>query len=193
LMPMGLRIVVVGIPGVGKSTVVAKSVSSIKGSSVAVFGTAMLEAARKLKWVEHRDDMRKLPLEKQKKLQKIAAEKISRKAGGVVFVDTHLFIRTPEGFWPGMPYIVILALKPTHLVLVEASPEEILARRKGDTTRYRDVVTLEEVEDELILARAFLSAASLVSGAPISFIRNHEGKADEAAEVMQRLVESAES
>ena len=39
-----------------------------------------------------------------------------------MFVDTHLFIRTPEGFWPGLPYVVIQALKPTHLVLIEAEP-----------------------------------------------------------------------
>jgi adenylate kinase len=151
----------------------------------------MFEAAKKLRWVKHRDEMRKLPVEKQKRLQKVAATKISRSKGKVVFVDTHLFIRTPEGFWPGLPYVVILALKPTHLILVEAGPEEILSRRKNDTTRYRDELTVDEVQTELTLARAFLSAASLVSGAPISFIHNKEGRADEAAQVVQKLVESA--
>ena len=188
---MGLRIVVVGIAGVGKSTVVNKSVEAIEGSSVAVFGTEMFEAAKKLEWVKHRDEMRKLPVEKQKRLQKIAATKIARSRGRVVFVDTHLFIRTPEGFWPGLPYAVILALKPTHLILVEARPEEILSRRKNDTTRYRDLLTVEEVLSELTLARTFLSAASLVSGAPITFIHNKEGMADEAATVIRKIVESA--
>lgn len=188
---MGLRIVVVGIAGVGKSTVVGKSVEAIEGSSVAVFGTEMFEAAKRLKWVKHRDEMRKLPVEKQKRLQKVAATKISRSKGRVVFVDTHLFIRTPEGFWPGLPYAVIQALKPTHLILVEAEGEEILSRRRNDTTRYRDVLTVEEVANELTLARTFLSAASLVSGAPITFIHNKEGKADEAAAVVRKIVESA--
>jgi adenylate kinase len=50
---------------------------------------------------------------------------------------------------------------------------------------------MEEVEAELTMARTFLSAASLVSGAPISFIHNQEGKADEAAAVIQKLVASA--
>ena len=188
---MGLRIVVVGIAGVGKSTVVSRAVGAIEGSSVAVFGTEMFEAAKALKWVQHRDEMRKLPVQKQKRLQKIAAQKISRSKGRVVFVDTHLFVRTPEGFWPGLPYAVIVALKPTHLVLVEATPQEILSRRKNDTTRYRDELTVEEVQAELTLARALLSAASLVSGAPISFIPNDEGKADEAAQTIQKLVSSS--
>jgi adenylate kinase len=188
---MGLRIVVVGIAGVGKSTVVEKSVASIKGASLAVFGSAMFEAAKRLRWVEHRDEMRKLPVEKQKRLQKIAAQGISRGKGKVVFVDTHLFIRTPEGFWPGLPLAVIESLKPTHLLLIEASPEEVVSRRTNDKTRYRDQVTTEEVSAELNLARTFLSAASLVSGAPISFIENGDGKADEAADQVRKLVRSA--
>lgn len=188
---MGLRIVVVGIAGVGKSTVVSRLVSSIEGASVSVFGTEMFEAAKRLKWVQHRDEMRKLPVEKQKRLQKIAASKISRSRGKVVFVDTHLFIRTPEGFWPGLPYAVIQALKPTHLVLVEAPAIDVLSRRKNDTTRYRDEITAEEVQAELTLARTFLSAASLVSGAPISFIPNIEGRPEEAAEAIQKIVSSA--
>lgn len=188
---MGLIIVVVGIPGVGKSTVVEKSVKTIEGSSVAVFGTAMFDAARAMGWVEHRDEMRRLPVEKQKTLQNIAAEKISQSTGRVVFVDTHLFVRTPEGFWPGLPWAVIKALNPTHLVLVEASPEEILSRRKNDNTRYRDVLTREEIESELTLARTFLSAASLVSGAPIMFIHNKDGQPEEAAVMIQRLVSSS--
>jgi adenylate kinase len=163
----------------------------IKGASILVFGTAMFEEAKRLKWVRHRDEMRKLLVEKQKKLQKIAAESISRAKGKVVFVDTHLFIRTPEGFWPGLPFEVIMALKPTHLVLVEASPAEILSRRRSDTTRYRDDVTEEEVRAELALARSFLSAASLVSGAPMSFVENREGKADEAAQGVVGLVKGA--
>lgn len=181
----------VGIAGVGKSTVVSKSVGSIEGASLAVFGTEMFEAAKRLRWVKHRDEMRKLPVGKQRRLQKIAAQRISRGRGRVVFVDTHLFIRTPEGFWPGLPLAVIQALKPTHLVLIEASPENVISRRKNDATRYRDELTSEEVEDELTLARTFLSAASLVSGAPLSFIPNDEGKADEASQAIQKLVSSA--
>jgi adenylate kinase len=188
---MGLRIVIVGVPGVGKSTVVEKARAAVPGSTVQVFGTAMFDEALRLKWVKHRDEMRKLPVERQKRLQEAAAARISRGKGRVVFIDTHLFIRTPEGFWPGLPLRVIQSMKPTHLLLVEASPEEILARRKNDATRYRDEITLEEVNDELTLARNFLSAASLVSGAPMSFVQNREGKSEAAADQIAALVRGA--
>ncbi len=188
---MGLRIVIVGVPGVGKSTVVAKANEAVSGSSVQVFGTAMFEEAQRLKWVKHRDEMRKLPVEKQKKLQEAAAARISRGKGKVVFIDTHLFIRTPEGFWPGLPLRVIEPMKPTHLLLVEASAKEIVARRKNDTTRYRDEITEDEVAQELALARSFLTAASLVSGAPMAFINNGEGQSGKAAGQIADLVRGA--
>jgi adenylate kinase len=190
---VGLRIVIVGVPGVGKSTVVAKAKEAIPGSQVQVFGSAMFDEALRLKWVKHRDEMRKLPVEKQKRLQESAAARISRGKGKVVFIDTHLFIRTPEGFWPGLPLRVIQPMKPTHLILVEASPREILARRKNDTTRYRDEVTEDEVTGELVLARSFLSAASLVSGAPMTFIPNDEGKSALAAAQIATLVRGAKA
>ena len=192
-MVVGLRIVIVGVPGVGKSTVVEKTREAVPGSTVQVFGTAMFEEAQRLKLVKHRDEMRKLPVEKQKKLQEAAAARDKQGEGKVVFIDTHLFIRTPEGFWPGLPLRVIQPMKPTHLLLVEASASEILARRKNDTTRYRDEITEAQVSEELELARAFLTAASLVSGAPMTFINNGEGNSDKAASQIAALVRGAKA
>ncbi len=188
---MGLRIVIVGVPCVGKSTVVEGARKAVESSSVQVFGTAMFEEAVKRKWVKHRDEMRKLPVERQTKLQEAAAASISRSRGKVLFIDTHLFIRTPEGFWPGLPLRVIQPMKPTHLILVEASPSEVLAHRKNDTTRYRDEITEEQVAEELALARSFLTSASLVSGAPMMFVRNSEGQPEKAAGRIAELVRGA--
>ena len=189
---MGYRIVVVGIPGVGKSTVIEQVSASLQGK-VAVFGTVMFEEARRLKWVKDRDDMRKMTVVRQKRLQKAAAAKIARDKNKVLLIDTHLFIRTPEGFWPGLPFDVIRALKPTHLILVEAKSEEILSRRTNDTTRYRDKLTAQDIEYELSLARSFLSCTSLVSGAPMLTIQNSEGLVDEAAATVVKALQGVVS
>lgn len=188
---MGLRAVVVGIPGVGKTTVVDKMVSGYKGAKLANFGTLMLETGISMKLVKHRDELRKLPVEKQRKLQKAAAGRIARMKDRLVVVDTHLFIRTPEGFWPGLPFDVVRAMKPTHLVLVEATPDEIAERRAADTSRYRDAVTKESLAEELALARSFLSAASTVTGAPMMIVRNANGKQDEVAEGLVKMLQGA--
>ena len=188
---MGLRAVVVGIPGVGKTTVVDKLVSGYRGAKLANFGTLMLETGIATKVVKHRDELRKLPVEKQRKLQKAAASKIARMKEKLVVVDTHLFIRTPEGFWPGLPFDVVRAMKPTHLILVEATPEEIAARRASDTTRYRDAVTQESLAEELALARSFLTASSTLTGAPMTIVRNDQGKQDAVAEGLVKMLMGA--
>ena len=188
---MGLRAVVVGIPGVGKTTIVDRLVSGFAGARLANFGTLMLETGISMKLVKHRDEMRKLPVEKQRRLQKAAASRISRMKERLVVVDTHLFIRTPEGFWPGLPFEVVRAMKPTHLILVEATPDEIAARRATDATRYRDTVTRESLAEELALARSFLAASSTLTGAPMTIVRNAQGKQDEVAQGLIAMLKGA--
>ena len=188
---MGFRVVVVGIPGVGKSTVVDRFLAGYSGAKVVTFGTVMFESARAKKWVKDRDQMRKLPVEKQKLLQKAAATAIAKMKDKVVVVDTHLFIRTNEGFWPGLPFEVVRAMKPTHFVLVEASPEDVAKRRSADTTRARDAITPESLAQELQLARSFLTVASTLTGAPMLMVTNAEGKADDAASAISSMLRSA--
>ena len=188
---MGLRAIVVGIPGVGKTTVVEGVVSGLPGAKLVTFGSVMLESARALGWVKNRDEMRKIPVEKQRRLQKVAATKISKMKGKAVVVDTHLFIRTEEGFWPGLPSEVVRAMKPTHLVLVEASPDEIARRRSSDTTRYRDAVTVEGLAEELQLARSFLTVSSTLTGAPMMIVKNAQGKQAETSLSVVRMLGKA--
>jgi adenylate kinase len=72
------RIVVVGIPGVGKTTVVSSVKNTLEEKGVktilAEFGKIMLEEANKLN-IKNRDEIRRLSIDEQKKLQNLAAEK----------------------------------------------------------------------------------------------------------------------
>jgi adenylate kinase len=182
---------VVGIPGVGKTTVVEKSSRGIKGSKIVTFGTVMLEEATRLRWMKSRDELRTLPVEKQRTLQTLAATKIARMKEKTVFVDTHLFIRTGEGYWPGLPFDVVRALNPTHLLLVEADPQEIADRRASDKTRSRDSLTKADLAAELALGRSFLAASATLTGAPMLIVANHEGKSDETAAAVVKVLKEA--
>jgi len=186
-----LRVVVVGIPGVGKTTVVDGVVGGLPGARLVNFGTLMFEAAKSLKWVKDRDEMRKMAVDKQKRLQKLAAARIARMRGKAILVDTHLFIRTPEGFWPGLPFEVVRAMQPTHLVLVEAAPEEISRRRLADPTRKRDAVTVESLREELEIARGYLTVASTLTGAPMMFVQNEQGRQEQVSKNLARILEQA--
>lgn len=190
---MGLRAVVVGIPGVGKTTVVEKLVAKYREAKLVNFGSIMLDQGISLKWIKHRDEIRRLPVEKQKRLQRAAATKISKMRNKVVVVDTHLLIRTKEGFWPGLPFEVVRTMKPTHLVLVEASPDEILTRRAADKSRYRDTLTREDMVEELGLARSFLAVSSTLTGAPMFVVANTDGKAAKVASAIVSMLRGASS
>ena len=104
-------IVVTGIPGVGKTTVMKKAAEGMDIKFV-TFGTVMVEIAEETGLVKDRDDMRKLTLEQQKNLQINSAEKIANM--GNVILDTHCTVKTPKGYMPGLPEWVIKKINPTH-------------------------------------------------------------------------------
>ena len=178
------KVVIVGIAGVGKTTLVSKIVEILnnkkKSVSVHSFGTVMFEEAKKL-GIASRDELRKLPVEKQRNLQKIAAKKISGFDHNVVIIDTHAFIATNEGFYPGLPYPVLEELKPANLITVSARPEEIYNRRMKDTTRERDIISIENIKKELAVQEAMVSSCAVLIGAPMKSVLNTEGNIEEAA------------
>jgi len=178
------KVVVVGIPGVGKTTVVSKVVEKLnalnKSVSVHSFGTVMFEEAKK-NGLKDRDDLRKLTVEEQKNLQKKAAEKIAEHQENIVIIDTHAFISTKEGYYPGLPHYVIQILKPTHFIAVSAKPDEIYNRRTNDDTRDRDIISIGSIKEELDVQDAMLSSCSVLSGSPMKVVLNTEGKVEVAA------------
>ena len=179
------RVIIVGIPGVGKTTVITKVFNKLTKQQMntkhMVFGTAMFEEAQKI-GVTERDDMRKLSTDKQKQLQISAATSISKHEDDIVLVDTHLFIKTPNGYLPGLPDYILKALSPTHVILIEGTSEEVIKRRQNDPTRARDAATAYSVELENSIARSMLSTCSILTGATINIIRNEQGQSDLAAD-----------
>ncbi len=178
------KVVIVGIPGVGKTSLITKIAELIKQKnktvSVHSYGTIMFEEAKKM-GIKNRDELRTLPIEKQKELQKIAAETISNLSDDVIFIDTHAFISTKAGFYPGLPNYVIQIIQPTNFIAISASPDEIHNRRMKDGTRERDPISIEDIKKELAVQDAMLSSCSVFSGSPMKVIFNHEGKIEEAA------------
>jgi adenylate kinase len=179
------KVVIVGIPGVGKTSLVTKIAELIKQKnktvSVHSYGTVMFEEAKKI-GIKNRDELRMLPIQKQKEFQKMAAEMISNLSDDVIFIDTHAFISTKAGFYPGLPNYVIEIIQPTNFIAITASPDEIHDRRIKDETRDRDPISIEDIKKELAVQDAMLSSCSVFSGSPMKVIFNHEGKIEEAAD-----------
>jgi adenylate kinase len=179
------RVIIVGIPGVGKTTIVSKVVELLREKkisvSVFIFGTVMFDEEKKTKGIQCRDDLRKLSVREQKDLQSMAATKIASITDEAVIVDTHAFISTKEGFYPGLPHNVLEILMPDSFIMITARPEEIYNRRMKDTTRSRDIVSIDGIKKELDVTSAMLATCSILCGSPIKLVLNTQGKVDEAA------------
>ncbi len=181
----------VGIPGVGKTTLLSKIAEIIKNHkksvSVLSFGTLMFEIAKE-NGLKDRDELRKLPVSEQQSLQKIAAEKIAAHTEDVVIIDTHAFINSSEGYYPGLPEHVLKIIKPTNFISVSAKPEEIYNRRMTDDTRNRDKITLANIKKELDAQSGIIASCMVISGSPVKYILNREGEIDEATDKIVRAI-----
>ncbi len=181
----------VGIPGVGKTTLLSKMAEIIKNHKKSVcvlsFGTLMFEIAKE-NGLKNRDELRKLPVSEQQSLQKMAAEKIAAHTEDVVIIDTHAFINSSEGYYPGLPEHVLKIIKPTNFVSVSAKPEEIYNRRMTDSTRNRDKITLANIKKELDAQSGIIASCMVISGSPVKYILNREGKIDEATDKIVKAI-----
>ena len=179
------KIILVGIPGVGKTTLLTKMVEILKDHKKNVvvinYGSLMFDVAKE-NGLTDRDQLRKLSVSEQQRLQKIAAEKIAGHEEEVVIIDTHAFISSPEGYYPGLPEHVLKIIKPTNFVSVSAKPEEIYNRRMKDDTRNRDKITLANIKKELDVQSGMISACAVITGSPVRLVLNGEGKIDETAD-----------
>jgi adenylate kinase len=184
-------VIVVGVPGVGKTSVVTKAADRLNQSQstiqVMVFGSIMFDEARKL-GINDRDEMRKLSIDTQRQLQEMAAKTISGERSVNIMIDTHLFINTIEGRYPGIPRNLLDILSPTHLIMISAAPEEIFARRMQDSTRNRDLVSMDSIKNDIEVAISMIATSSVLTGAPFKIIFNHNDKLDDAVDELVEVM-----
>jgi adenylate kinase len=184
------RAIIVGIPGVGKTTLITRAAEMLnqkRKTTVVIFGTIMFEEAKKM-GLKNRDEMRKMSVEDQRRLQDLAAQRITEMKDDIVMIDTHLFINTDEGYYPGLPMRLLNIMKPTNMVMVAADPSEIAERRKSDQTRQRDIASAEHIQKELDISRVMVASCSILTGAPFAIIMNNDGQMGEAAANIAKIL-----
>jgi adenylate kinase len=178
------RVIIVGIPGVGKTTVISRAAEFLRqkghDTNVVVFGSLMFEESKEMKLM-NRDEMRKLSVEEQHRLQDKVASRIAAIKGDFVIIDTHVLINTDEGFYPGIPMHVLETIKPTNMIMIAANPRDVMNRRKQDESRQRDIRAEIDIQNELDTSRVMIACCSVVSGSPFLTIMNNNNESDKAA------------
>lgn len=188
---VGKKVIITGVPGVGKTTVVNEALKKLKTEGIEYqsinFGTFMFDVAKSEGIVRDRDQMRTLDRSVQKRFQQHAAQAIAKISGNVL-IDTHASVKTPNGFLPGLPEWVLREIMPDLIVLVETDEDQILIRRLSDETRSRDREGSKAIAEHQQYNRAIAASYSMLTGCTIKIVTNADFLVDRAADEMAAVL-----
>jgi adenylate kinase len=188
---VGKKVIVTGVPGVGKTTVVTEALKNLKQEGIEYqslnFGTFMFDVAKADGTVNDRDQMRSLNRTVQKTLQKRAAQAIARISGNVL-IDTHASVKTPNGYLSGLPEWVLREIMPDLIILVETDEDQILMRRLSDETRCRDKEGSKAIGEHQQFNRAIAASYAMLTGCTIKIITNADFLLNRATDDMAEVL-----
>ncbi|NYT04986.1 MAG: adenylate kinase [Methanomicrobiales archaeon] len=188
---MGKTVVITGVPGVGKTTVINGALAALEKEGVSYqsinFGTFMFEVASQEGIASDRDEMRRLDQDVQRRLQRSAAQGIAQIEGNII-VDTHCTVSTPKGYLAGLPEWVLRELKPDIFVLVETDEDQILSRRLSDASRVRDMDGYMGIRDHQQFNRSIAASYAMYSGCTVKIVRNADFLLDKAVADMVEIL-----
>ncbi len=188
---MGKKVVITGVPGVGKTTVINQAISELASEGVEYqninFGSCMFDVASNQGIVRSRDEMRKLEQAKQRELQRNAAQFIAKTDGNVI-IDTHCTVKTPKGYLAGLPEWVLKELMPDTVVLVETDEDQILMRRMGDETRVRDAEGYRALCEHQQFNRSMAASYAMLTGCTVKIVTNADNLLEKTVEELKEIL-----
>ncbi len=166
-----MKLIVTAVPGSGKTTVLDYVKRKIPAAKVVNEGDMVFDLAAKRFKVKNRDDLRKkLSIVQQRLLEAIIAKKIAAMRDKILLIDSHLSIKTPEGYLPGLPEKAIHEIKPDVIVVLEFNSKDIRKRRIKDKSRHRDVDSIEEISEQQKINRELAFDAAMLVQATVEII-----------------------
>ena len=183
---MGKIIIVAGVPGAGKSTVLVEAWKRIEKElnySIVSFGTEMLKLCQETGLVTDRDEMRNLSPDIQEEMQWRTTKRIAERPENIL-LDTHCTIKTGSGsYLPGFTPRMLERMSPRAIILVDAHEAEIRGRRRLDKSRpMRTIEANDDILEHKLINRAYAAAFSARSGCLLRIIQNNTGEFDRAVE-----------
>lgn len=140
-------IYVVGIPGVGKTSIIKEAKKYLKKDYEIVSVGDIMEDFLKEKGINRDEIRKKLSLEEIQNLQIQVFEYIKKKYKNKdIILDTHFIIETNNGFKAGIVKKLAKILNPNAIIIIIADPLDILNRRIRDKTRNRDIDDYKIIE-----------------------------------------------
>jgi adenylate kinase len=181
-----------GVPGVGLSSICTQARRQVSEAYELInFGDVMLEQAAMQDLATSRDELSSLSRRETRRLQRRAGEYVADRAEAAdVILATHLAAEIDIGYILGLPSDVLRDVNPDMFLLVEATPETIIARREEAERDYGDASPhAMEFEQDLNRSAGVEYAAEV--DAPIQLVEN-EDDIDGAAEELVEILASAD-
>ncbi len=178
-------IITTGTPGSGKSTILSK-LDNINKISLA---DEMLRGAQNMANIT--GDRDKLHGLSDDEITAIRAEALKRIGGTSenAMIDTHASVKKGTRYVPGITTEGLGTLNKVGAILyIDATAQEIMARRKNDKTRVREDETVGEIEEQRIVNISLIAAFAFSLNVPVYIVHNQEGKAEEAVNEVKRIV-----
>jgi adenylate kinase len=199
-MSNGKLIIVTGLTGVGKTSVINKAINehgtptgkNIKHRS---YGTILLNEGKQQGIIENRDEITDLEPDTYDELQEFTANRIAElgetmtnsENDPVVVIDTHATLNTPTGYRAGFTKRDLNTINPDQFVYITADGEEIRARRENDDTRDRDLPSVTLINEQDTISLQTVTTFSVETRAPVKVIHNHDGELNQSSEKLNSL------
>ena len=162
------RVAVVGVPGVGKTSL-CRAVSHNSNYKHVNYGDLMLLTAQKDGLATTLDEMFQLSLSQQHEIWKKAALKIKDEKN--VILDLHGVEHPDEGYLISLPFEI---LPPDIIIIIETSYDEIIRRRNFDVEKIRLMEKKETLKNHMQILRYTMSSISTILGCNLAVLNNND-------------------
>lgn len=183
------RYFLTGVPAVGKTTT-GKSGELEDACSYRSFGDTMLQQGRQSNVIKQREDLERLaPAQRQALQEESSRVLLNLSRGGPVLIDGHVVVDTEGGFMAGLPFHCISLMRLTGIIVLTATPQEVIDRRTRLGTKYartRNSLSRIELHQQLTLTAAWSFAQTL--GATLEVIENRDGQQDATAKSVRDFI-----
>ncbi|KAF5079918.1 AAA family ATPase [Methanobacterium aggregans] len=161
---------VVGVPGVGKTSL-CREAAELVGSTHVNYGDLMLEIARLEGLAETDSEMFSLDLDIQHRIWRTAALRASSMSN--IILDLHGIDKSSIGYITSFPVEII---SPDIVVIVESSYENVIKRRYADSSKKRVLEDSKSLYEHMNLLRSSVAVFSVFSGFTFTVVDNNNFK-----------------